>query len=224
MGENIIMENNDIIASRISNYTKSIKKSLESENWYAALALALTLPDVCSKLEFPTRIPSARYIDWFNEYLSGKYTVNPRLQTDNKTVIVSGRDAYAFRCAFLHEGESNLSNHPKRENLTDFVFVVPGEEYVIQDNTNNTNLPPERRLKRVSNLHKKLYSINDKEYSKSFVVLRVDEYCLDLCIAGEEWAQRVKDNREVQKRASTMLTIQEKSFKIGSWRITDEEI
>lgn len=43
----------NIIQMKKSNFTNAVKNSLEQENWYSALTLALTLPDICGKLENP---------------------------------------------------------------------------------------------------------------------------------------------------------------------------
>ncbi len=34
----------------MERFTRAIEKSIKSENWYAALTLALTIPDICGRL------------------------------------------------------------------------------------------------------------------------------------------------------------------------------
>ena len=57
----------DIFLSRIDD----IEFCLEHERYMAALALALTLPDICGKAEFPSKHTSVteRYIKWFNQFV-----------------------------------------------------------------------------------------------------------------------------------------------------------
>ena len=43
-----------------------IKKSIDNECFIAALALALTLPDICGKAEYPDDSIAGRYIRWYN--------------------------------------------------------------------------------------------------------------------------------------------------------------
>ncbi len=72
---------------------KSIEKSVENKNWYSALVLALTLPDICGKFEDKGKSSSKRYSEWFDKYLGEEYDG-----------YLSGNDCYALRCSFLHEG------------------------------------------------------------------------------------------------------------------------
>ena len=37
----------------MERFTNAVIKSLATENWYSALSLALTLPDICGKVEQP---------------------------------------------------------------------------------------------------------------------------------------------------------------------------
>lgn len=55
----------------------SIQKSLENQNWFSALFLSLTIPDICGAIENPPTGKrgevSQRYCDWFNRFLKKKY-------------------------------------------------------------------------------------------------------------------------------------------------------
>lgn len=35
----------------MDRFTSAVRQSLENKNWYAALYLSLTLPDICARLE-----------------------------------------------------------------------------------------------------------------------------------------------------------------------------
>lgn len=53
-----------------------IKKALHFELYNCALVLALTLPDVCSKAEYPEECSSKkRYLNWFKHYGESYFTV-----------------------------------------------------------------------------------------------------------------------------------------------------
>ena len=60
----------------MKNFIKAVEKAIEAKNLYGALFIALTLPDICGKIEFFS-IPSSekRYIKWFNKYMSDKYSL-----------------------------------------------------------------------------------------------------------------------------------------------------
>lgn len=47
----------------------SMEKSLENKNWYAALVIALIIPDICGKIDNPKKSPTARYPIWYDNML-----------------------------------------------------------------------------------------------------------------------------------------------------------
>lgn len=103
----------------------SVELSLQTKNWYAALIVALTLPDIAGKIEYPGESSSSkRYADWFEKYCGSKYifaSSSPAFET----LSLSGFDCYALKCAFLHEGKSDISDQKKRQVLEDFIFISP---------------------------------------------------------------------------------------------------
>lgn len=67
----------------INRIIKEIDSSIKNENFLAALALALTLPDICGKAEYPNESKtSVRYKEWYNEYV-GKYERPPDIYSDD---------------------------------------------------------------------------------------------------------------------------------------------
>lgn len=99
----------------MKNIITAIDKSLKTRNWYSALVLSLTLPDICGKLEEPTKNSSIRYTEWFEKYLGNKYRG-----------FLSGNDCYALRCSFLHEGSGDIEQQKRREILDKFIFIENG--------------------------------------------------------------------------------------------------
>ena len=51
----------------IDKYVEDIRSSLENKQYYAALSLALTLPDICGSVEFPNKEIHERYIGWYDK-------------------------------------------------------------------------------------------------------------------------------------------------------------
>ena len=78
---------------------KEINICLEHECFMSALGMALTLPDICGKAEYPTDGVTKRYIKWTNEYISAYEIDMPYL---------SGEVLYNLRNAFLHQGNPNI--------------------------------------------------------------------------------------------------------------------
>ncbi|MGP1505538.1 MAG: hypothetical protein ACTTIR_07960 [Eggerthia catenaformis] len=87
-----------------------INKALDAEAYMAALALVLTLPDICGRAEFPDeKSVGKRYIKWYDEYV-GKYEKAPVIEGEDPMPYLSGEVVYQLRCAFLHQGNPNIDS------------------------------------------------------------------------------------------------------------------
>ena len=93
----------------------AIKTTMKNKNWYGALLICLTVPDICSSLETPSSESRKRYVNWFKKYLDNKY----------KTYL-SGDDCYSLRCSYFHEGTNVIEHQSAREVLHKFVFSPKG--------------------------------------------------------------------------------------------------
>lgn len=82
-----------------------IKQSLENECYFAALSLALILPDMCGRVESPNTGNKSRYTGWCEKYLSEKYYT---LNCPDKKTILDGETIYSLRCCVLHEGNPTI--------------------------------------------------------------------------------------------------------------------
>ncbi|WP_414524190.1 hypothetical protein, partial [Umezakia ovalisporum] len=71
-----------------------IQMCIEKDLFYAALVVALTLPDICAALE--TEDGWARkdlYKNWYNTYILPNYS------------SLSAEDCYNLRCSVVHQGK-----------------------------------------------------------------------------------------------------------------------
>ena len=60
----------------MKNLIAAINESLESKNYYAALFMALTIPDICGKLEYPeAKTNKERYYKWVENNLFKYYRI-----------------------------------------------------------------------------------------------------------------------------------------------------
>lgn len=93
-----------------------VEKVLADGFYQSALALALTLPDICGKILFPEEgSVGARYRKWFDQYVSQKFMPNCQPKSvDPSKRIMDGAIAYQLRCAYLHSGESDDDEMRKR--------------------------------------------------------------------------------------------------------------
>ena len=109
----------------LSFILEQIKNCLEKNEIPAAFYMALTLPDVCGKLEFPDLSTSERYIKWFDIHI-GQYEQSPLAKEDSswsELPYMSGTNMYKIRNAMLHAGTNDIGDQFK---LNDFLFIWDG--------------------------------------------------------------------------------------------------
>ncbi|NYF23634.1 hypothetical protein [Sporosarcina sp. JAI121] len=166
-----------VLEDKIHNFTNSIQESLAQQNYFAALALALMAPDICSKLEYPEKHTKERYKNWFNELLADKYQseIGPQKEVHN---FLTGSDFYALRCSFLHQGEVGITEQKARERLHNFIFVKPKPGGMVHMNQINDTLQ-----------------------------LQVDIFCVDILLAVERWVELHKNDHMINGRAQNIIEI-----------------
>ena len=91
-----------------------VRTCIEHNCFIAALSLALTLPDICGKAEYPNEGNTSRYIKWFNEYI-GKYESHFDDCNDDMPYI-SGELIYNLRNSILHQGNPNIEAKKIKED------------------------------------------------------------------------------------------------------------
>jgi hypothetical protein len=168
---------------------EDIRAAIIARNWYASLGLALALPDICGHLD--GRPPGMkRYVEWFETHAQYRYTSGSEGQPDRQ-VFLSGADCYALRCAFLHEGDVDLTGQRARDVLTLFEFVTPD------------GAPLD-----FAYLHE-----------EGVLLLRVDKFCEEMCEDVESWLTSVASNSDVQTRITALPTIRTihsgEGFRVG---------
>lgn len=113
----------------IDRLIDDMNKALDADAYMAALAIALILPDMCGKAEYPQyckrKDSKKRYIKWFDEYL-GQY--NKHINEDGeKTPYLSGEIIYQLRCAYLHSGTPDIDSEDIKEEinkLDQFILIL----------------------------------------------------------------------------------------------------
>lgn len=156
---------------------EAVENSLKSQNWYGALFIALSLPDICGKMETPDKFSGERYINWFDRYLLDKYSSEVGANRIKHTFL-NGSDCYALRCALLHEGVGDISAQKAQSVLARFHFVFPPQGGMIHCNQFNDALQ-----------------------------LQVDIFCKDVCEGITAWLKDINENKEIQGRLENVLKI-----------------
>lgn len=168
----------------MDHLTQAVESALQQENWYAALSLSLTLPDICSKIDEPDVPTSQRFPRWVDEYFTPGYTrMMPSYSPERgaykeEHVFLSGRDFYALRCAVLHEGSDSILNQRAREALESFTFVAPQPGLVVHRNQAGAQLQ-----------------------------LQVDKFCADVCDAVSLWTAQMPVDSVQYQRVNGLMKI-----------------
>jgi hypothetical protein len=155
----------------------SIEQTINTKNWYAALMLALTIPDITGKIDSPNTGSNKRYADWFDIYLGEKYKAMMG-QPKTEYIFLSGNDCYALRCSFLHEGKSKITHQRAREVLEDFQFNAPLEGMTVHCNSSGNKLQ-----------------------------LQVDIFSKDIIEGIQKWLIDIKDDAQKQLELNKFLNI-----------------
>ena len=156
---------------------KQLINSIKNENWHAALIVALTLPDIAGKIEYPISCSSKRYATWFDKYVRDQY--KGRLGP-NRTehTFLSGNDCYALRCAYLHEGITDITQQKARDVLDEFIFVVPPKGSIVHCNQFDNKLQ-----------------------------LQVENFCNDIINGLSQWLIDIMDDPIKQAALSSLIKI-----------------
>lgn len=179
-------------------FVHAIRDAVRSENWFAALFLALSAPDVCGALENPAAGVGDRYKSWFNRYLKQKYdpsnlfelvlSTSPqslenmppeaiqRLKSlpSNAACAFTAEDCYRFRCKCLHQGL------PEKIGGEKIHFTAPDK---------------------VGQLTIHMSSFD------GLYQLQIDIFCLDICLAVERWIADVGANPDIKARMSQLIEV-----------------
>ena len=134
-GESLCLVAKEIIMER---FTNSIRNNIETENWYGALFMALTMADICGKISYPDIEHSGpRYKKWFDENLA---EINKSNIMGNEVVFLTAADCWALRCSLLHAGTDDITEQRAQEVLEKFEFTTLGMHRIHINNILTLNV------------------------------------------------------------------------------------
>lgn len=109
----------------MKHITFAIKEALKQENWYAALALTLTLPDILGKFAYPALQSNTRYSEWYEKNINlNTEDLDDASPISDMANAITGDNCRDLRNAFLHSGFSEGNDPKKHPMLHGFDFVV----------------------------------------------------------------------------------------------------
>jgi hypothetical protein len=176
----------------LTNFLDAVIRCLETENWYAALSLTLTLPDICGSLENPSTANNReRYTGWCKQWLEPLFThqIGPDRQPK---VFLSANDFYQARNSILHSGNSEI-DEKKRTDLDRFEFFESGGHcnWIVGGSMNGVSTP-------------------------AYLQLRVDEFCKTVLDGVNSWNTETAADAQIQERKAKLLKINKPGTVIGS--------
>lgn len=102
------------------------EKCMENECFIAALALALTIPDICGKAEYPAEKKNKnRYINWYDQNIGE--IEKPAVPYGIEPPYSSGELVYSLRNSMLHQGTLNIDQSKITEDrckVDKFVLTI----------------------------------------------------------------------------------------------------
>ena len=157
---------------------EEVELNIVDRRWQSALALALTLPDICGGIAFPeivkhyrdgrvmldrqknpTRDVGTQYIRWFDEYAGDHFKLS---QSDEKPYIC-GERCWQLRCEYLHQNKGFLND----ENNIHFHLGLNCGMSVCQ-----------------------LDSMNIQE-NRIDIRIDIEQFCLRMCKAAKSYYDKV---------------------------------
>lgn len=150
---------------------EDVERAYEAGAYRAALALALTIPDIGSQIAYPhIETVGTRYRKWFNQYISQYYPQNSLLQALGiKTFDANA--CYKLRCAFLHSGGSEL----------DIDYIQELDFFIDED---NIGLDDKGRAE---------LSYETMQAVYTHIRLNVSKLCKAMCAGGRRFYQQAVD-------------------------------
>ena len=104
----------------IEKLIDEINSALDHNLFLAALAVALTLPDICGKAEYPEDGIGDRYKKWYKENI-GQYECHPS-DKPMQMPYLDENVVYSLRCCVLHEGNPNVEK--EKSDIDNFKLVT----------------------------------------------------------------------------------------------------
>ena len=107
---------------------KEVRAAVNNQTYIAALALALTLPDICSQVENCVSTGNRGYYEnWVDKYMDDEAFSFPLDGFEKQTF--KGNMCYSLRCKLLHNGNVDVKNPKHNVNVDEFILVKPDSQH-----------------------------------------------------------------------------------------------
>ena len=145
---------------------KDIRDALKNGTYYCALALALTLPDICCQVENGLaegdNSDRAMYVKWVNKHMKSDDFNFPVQGFETQTF--RGEMCYSLRCKILHNGNTKVNNVQRGVNVCEFQLTFPDDSDYFHG-----------------------YRYKEAPNGETFTEIGVDYLCERICDAAESF-------------------------------------
>lgn len=163
-----------------------IKQCISNDLYLAALSMALTIPDICGKAEYPELKDNRdktkkRYVQWFDTYIGQhqrKYSISENDGVPDLPYI-SGELVYKLRNSVLHSGMVDVDG----QKLSEEQNKVTKFRLMISENLSGGYAASDAAITR---------SLSGEEVSREYTV-SIQYLCNILCYAAEKYYNANKD-------------------------------
>lgn len=150
------------------NIISGLEKSIKEENWYSALFILVTIPDMCAKAEYPNNNKvGVRYRNWIT---SNFYQVNQIYENH-----LCSDDFYALRCSVLHEGNTNIEGQSAHKRVKHIGLLGDGTHLLTFGSIN----------------------VGSELDGKRLLYMSVKQLAIDMIKAYNYWYDKVKEKDSV---------------------------
>lgn len=158
---------------KVSQFIDSVKHSLDNNNYFAAIMVSLTLPDICSKIEYGnTEGNKKRYEKWIRNYFL--HMLNKEIKNID---YLTPENIYQLRCSMLHEGSNKAKTNLNTLNIDE---IIPYKNDVDWDY--------------IAISDTKILSTSEK---KTTLFLDVEFFCKQILNSVENWLEERDDIDQV---------------------------
>lgn len=161
---------------------EDVERAIEHECYFAALALALTLPDICGEAEFPKVGNGARYTKWCRQFVCEEHPSDNPYSGDMP--YLNDDILYNLRCAFLHRGTPNPNENIYKGKLPKYKDDRCKIDHFILEITDPDT--PDGELSMVS-------CSTGMKIDHREITVGVRDICYRLCVAAKKYYEENTD-------------------------------
>lgn len=182
----------------------SIEASLRNENWYAALMLTLSLPDICANADGISGMPAERYKQWAKEWVEPFYTRMYPDDSDVQRALAEIRNA-PFAQGMQLAGKLIEARREASEKLIPEVIITAGHLYGFRCAFSHQGSFDTKAHRSANGLDgfkvitpPKNGSVHLNRFGNT-TQIQIDLFCREICERVSVWLKAKETNAEVQE-------------------------